>query len=107
MVTPEIRQIVRKFLDALSSKGITVDKIIIYGSYAAGLDNVHSDIDIAVISPDFGMDRFEEGKTLLQIAWRIDPRLQPVPISSEVFEKDTWVPLIYEIREKGIEIKAA
>jgi len=53
------------------------------------------------------MDRFEEGKTLLQIAWRIDPRLQPVPISSEVFEKDTWVPLIYEIREKGIEIKAA
>jgi len=64
-----------------------------------------SDLDLAIISPDFGKNRFVEGKMLLQIAWRIDPRLEPIPISSDSYEKDTWVPLIYEIKEKGIELE--
>ncbi len=38
---------------------------------------------------------------------RIDPRIEPVPISSESYEKDTWIPLIYEIRQKGIELEFA
>jgi predicted nucleotidyltransferase len=107
MVDTEIKQIIKRFVDALAKKGIQIDQVILYGSYASG--NVHSDsdLDLAIISPDFGKDRFEEGKSLLQTAWRVDPRLQPVPISSEAFEKNTWVPLIHEIREKGIEIKAA
>ena len=58
-------------------------------------------------SPDFGKDRFEEGKMLLQIAWRVDPRIEPIPISSESYENDTWIPIIYEIRKMGIEFKAA
>ncbi len=41
---------------------------------------------------------------LLKIAWRIDPRLNPIPVSTEAFEKETWIPLIYEIRQKGIEV---
>ncbi|MDO9530091.1 MAG: nucleotidyltransferase domain-containing protein [Syntrophales bacterium] len=107
MVDTEIKQIIKRFVDALVKKGVRIDQVILYGSYASG--NVHSDsdLDLAIISPDFGKDRFEEGKLLLQTAWRVDPRLQPVPISSEAFEKNTWVPLIHEIREKGIEIKAA
>lgn len=107
MVDTEVKQIIKRFVDALTKKGIRIEQVILYGSYASG--NVHSgsDIDLAIISPDFGIDRFEEGKLLLQTAWRVDPRLQPVPISSEAFEKNTWVPLLHEIREKGIEIKAA
>jgi hypothetical protein len=32
----------------------------------------------------------------MQLAWRIDPRIEAVPISSESYEKDTWLkePLI-------------
>ena len=94
-------------MDTLVKKGIRIEQVILYGSYSSG--NVHpsSDLDLAIVSPDFGKDRFEEGKLLLQTAWRVDPRLQPVPISSEAFRKNTWIPLIHEIREKGIEIKAA
>jgi len=44
---------------------------------------------------------------LFRIAGKIDPRLEPVPISLKAYENDTWVPLIYEIREKGIELKVA
>jgi hypothetical protein len=41
---------------------------------------------------------------LMQLAWRIDPRLHPVPFSSESFDKDTWVPLVHEIQKNGIVI---
>jgi hypothetical protein len=61
----------------------------------------YSDLDVAVVSSDFGVDRFEEGKMQLQTAWRIDPRLHPVPVSLDAFRNDTWVPLIHEIREHG------
>ncbi len=103
MVKTEIEQAVLKLVMALTAKGIRIDKIILYGSQATvGKSHPDSDIDLAVVSPDFGKDRFEEGKTLLQIAWRIDPRFEPIPISSESYENDTWVPLIYEIRQKGV-----
>lgn len=102
MVDPEIRNIIKKFVDALTTRGIKVEKAILYGSYVSGKEHTSSDIDIAIISPDFGKDRFEEGKLLMQLAWRVDPRIEAVPISSESYEKDTWIPLIYEIRQKGI-----
>jgi uncharacterized protein len=105
MVNPEITSIILRFVDVLNSKGIRVEKAVLYGSYASGNVHTGSDLDLAIISPDFGKNRFEEGKMLLQIAWRIDPRLEPIPISSESYEKDTWVPLIYEIKEKGIELE--
>jgi predicted nucleotidyltransferase len=105
MVDAEVRSIVLRFVDILSSKGIRVEKAVLYGSYASGNVHTGSDLDLAIISPDFGKNRFEEGKMLLQIAWRIDPRLEPIPISSESYQKDTWVPLIYEIKEKGIELE--
>jgi predicted nucleotidyltransferase len=82
-----------------------VEKAVLYGSYASGNIHAGSDLDLAIVSPDFGKDRFEEGKMLLRIAWRVDPRIEPVPISSESYENDTWIPLIYEIRQKGIELQ--
>ena len=94
-----------RFVDVLNSKGIRVEKAVLYGAYASGNVHTGSDLDLAIISPDFGKNRFEEGKMLLQIAWRIDPRLEPIPISSDSYENDTWVPLIYEIKEKGIELE--
>jgi len=105
MVNPEITSIILRFVDVLNSKGIRVEKAVLYGSHASGNVHTGSDLDLAIISPDFGKNRFEEGKMLLQLAWRIDPRLEPIPISSESYEKDTWVPLIYEIKEKGIELE--
>jgi len=84
-------------------KGVRVEKAVLYGSYAKGKMHVDSDIDVAIISPDFERNRFEEGKLLMQTAWRIDPRIEPVPISSEAFKNNTWVPLIYKLIKNGIE----
>lgn len=75
MVKTEIEQIVSKLIKALTARGIRIDKIILYGSQLPGRKpRIDSDIDLAVVSPDFGKDRFEEGKTLLQIADRLTTR---------------------------------
>ena len=105
MVDPKVRDIILRFIEALNKKGIHVERALLFGSCASGNARAGSDLDVAIVSPDFGKDRFEEGKMLFQVAWRIDPRIEPVPISSKSFENDTWVPLIYEIRQKGIEVE--
>ncbi|MEW5693132.1 MAG: nucleotidyltransferase domain-containing protein [Candidatus Hydrogenedentota bacterium] len=104
MVTPEIREIIQKFIQKLKEQQISPSKVIVYGSTVTGVSHKDSDIDIAVISRDFGKDRFNEGVKLFEMASEIDPRIEPVPISEESFENDTWVPLIYEIRKHGIVI---
>ena len=104
MVDAGIKDIIRKFIDTLTQKGIRVEKTVIYGSYASGRMHEDSDLDIAIVSSDLGTDRFEEGRMLLQTAWRIDPRLHPIPVSLDAYQNDTWVPLIHEIREHGIEV---
>ena len=95
----------RKFIKALKQEGIPVDRVILYGSYARENTRPYSDIDVAVISKNFGKDRVEEGMTLFRIAGKIDPRLEPVPISLDSYENDSWIPLIYDIKEKGIELQ--
>ena len=104
MVTEEIRAIISRFVAALVTNGIRVDKTLVYGSVATNRDTVDSDLDVAVISSDFGHDRYKEGTILNKVAWRIDPRLHPVPISSDSFQNETWIPLVDEIRKHGLEV---
>jgi predicted nucleotidyltransferase len=105
MVSSEIRDIISRFVNALTVKGIRVEKAILYGSHVSGKIHAGSDLDLAIVSPDFGKDKYEERKMLLQLAWRIDPRIEPIPISSDSYKNDTWIPLIHEIRQKGIELE--
>jgi len=102
MVTQEIRDIIGRFVDAVAARGIHVDNAILYGSYATGKEGKDSDLDVAVISSDFGKDRYQEGTMLMKLAWRIDPRLHPVPFSTESFAHDTWIPLVHEIKVHGV-----
>ena len=107
MVEKEIVKKIEEFVKALKRDNINVAKVILYGSRASGKAHEYSDIDVAIVSPDFGKDRFEEGVRLFKIACEIDSLIEPIPISLESYEKDTWVPLIYEIRVNGIELEAA
>lgn len=107
MVEREIIKKVREFVKELKRQKIKVVKVIIYGSRISGKAHEYSDIDVAIVSPDFGKDSYREGARLFEIAGKIDPRIEPVPISIKSYENDTWVPLIYEIRKNGLELKVA
>jgi len=72
-----------------------------------GKNTEYSDIDIAVVSEDFGKDKIEERMSLFRLGSRIDPRLEAIPLTPTALAEDTWVPLIYEIRTKGIDLPIA
>lgn len=87
----------------LKAHGIRADLLLLYGSYARGTERPDSDIDIAVVSRDFGKDRFKEGSRLNYLASKVNPRIETVPISlKDYFSDDNISPLLHEITEKGI-----
>ncbi|MCX6151640.1 MAG: nucleotidyltransferase domain-containing protein [Ignavibacteriales bacterium] len=104
MVESSIINIVKKYKDQLNKKGVEVNKILLYGSYAKHVNSKESDIDVAVISDNFGIDPIDEGMMLFRIAGEIDLRIEPVAFSRKSFEEDNWLPLIYEIKKTGIEV---
>ncbi len=106
MVKKEIINIIKNFSNQLSNKGIKIEKIILFGSYARGDYKEWSDIDIAIVSESFGVNRFEERLFLSKIAANIDSRIEPHPIGKNEFENDDWKILISEIKKSGIEIAA-
>lgn len=95
----DVFQIVKNFKTHLESKGIPVQKIYIYGSYAKGTPRYGSDIDICVISPSF-KNKFESELLLSKESIQIDPRIETVAYSPETFED--WIPLVWEIKQTGI-----
>lgn len=107
MVEKEVIKRAQEFIKELKKHKIRISKAILYGSRVSGKAHEFSDIDIAIVSPDFGKDRYKEGTKLFEIAYKIDPLIEPVPISTKSYKNDTWLPLIYEIRKNGVIIKAA
>jgi uncharacterized protein len=60
----QITALIRRYVAALEARGIPVERVILFGSYAAGHAQEWSDIDIAVISPRFDalslFERYEQ-----------------------------------------------
>ena len=99
--TRKIDAIINRFIDELKKK-YRVQAIYIYGSYSKGNASKWSDIDIAVISPDFSEDMFEERLNLMKMAVKIDDRIEPHPFRSADFDFNN--PLVNEIQINGIQI---
>ena len=99
----EIKERVVELRSLLKKNKIRADLFILYGSYAAGNKRPDNDIDIAVISRDFGRDRFREGSMLNYLASTIDHRFEAVPIGlDEYLSKGSISPILNEIATKGI-----
>jgi predicted nucleotidyltransferase len=60
----EITTLIRRYVAALEARGIPVERVILFGSYASGRAHVWSDIDLAVISSKFDsmslLERYEQ-----------------------------------------------
>lgn len=93
----------KKFIDEVRNAGINVVAAYLYGSYAKKSQDVNSDIDICVISPDLGIDLIDEMVKLKQIARTIDQRIEAVPLGTADFS-DPFDPLVFEIKNTGISL---
>lgn len=102
MVKNHVEIIIQEFIKALKEKNIRVEKAILFGSYAKGKASKNSDIDVAVISPDFGRDYLEEAVMLKEISEYVNLDISPRPYSLEEYKKGKRGQFIYdEIISKG------
>jgi predicted nucleotidyltransferase len=74
-------------------------KIILFGSYAKGTPNEHSDIDIAVVFDDYD-NTIRRQVELLKLTRDIDNRIEPHPFREKDFTVNN--PLVHEILSYGI-----
>ena len=81
-----ISEIISCFKKALEAKGIKIDKIILYGSWAEGTQREDSDIDLVVISKDFQeKDFWQRINVLSEAIYEIF-----VPIEAMAFTPEEW-----------------
>ena len=102
----EIEAVVLKnvhlFLDKLRQTGFTISGAYIFGSFAKGQVDKWSDIDVAIVSPQIGDDRFEELVRLTELAVSIDSRLEPLPFNPDSFNAE--YPFVRQIINEGLTI---
>lgn len=90
-----------RFRQKMEKAGIPVTKIIVFGSQARGTAKKWSDIDLCVVSPVFGKNRFEERLRLFALSSQVDINIEPHPFSPhDLLNK--WDPLAGEINKYGI-----
>ena len=77
-----------------------MSQAILFGSYAKGQPKADSDIDIAIISRQFGIDSMDEIIFLRKLALRVDSHIEPIPLCPEDLE-DKYSTLVQEIKRYG------
>ncbi len=100
-IAPDVLASVERFL-AFVRQRLRVDAAYLYGSQAVGSARPWSDIDVAVVSPDFSDDLFQERVILMQWAAAIDDRIEPQPFTPERFGPND--PLASEISRHGVRL---
>ena len=96
-----LSKIINFFLEEIQ-KHYRIDNAYLYGSFAKGTNNKWSDIDIAIISPDFSEDLFEDRLFLMKLAANVDDRIEPAPFNNKLFNRNN--PLVDEIQKNGIRL---
>ena len=94
---------IEHFKKNLQRLSINYDKVILFGSHAKGKSRKGSDIDLAVISPNFGKDKHSERMKLYEAIDKHSLTIEPHPYSqSDLLVK--WDGLAREINTNGLEV---
>jgi uncharacterized protein len=100
-ISDTVRRSVRLFLEVVG-RDRRIVAAYVYGSEARQQATEWSDIDVAVISPDFSDDLFLAQLALMKVAARVDDRIEPRAFTPESFTIND--PLASAIRATGVRI---
>jgi len=94
MAGARVTQIAESIKNLLTDRNITVDRIIVFGSYAKGNYTKDSDLDIAVISRDFNeKDVFQKAEMLKGLKWALVEKFEIavdiVPVSLKQWQESS------------------
>jgi len=97
----ELEQILKDFIRLLE-EGLRLEAVILYGSYAHGSPREESDIDVAVISPDFeGVPMPERQRIISRLTLDRDRRLEPIGYPSSEYHNPGPHSFLREIIRTG------
>jgi uncharacterized protein len=83
-------------------RGLTIEAVILYGSYARGTAYELSDIDLAIISPDFdGMPVNRRQDMIARLEKTTDWRISPIGYPSSEYHKPRPNSFLAEIVRTG------
>ncbi len=103
MDRPDFATIAVKIFHSLQNVGITVDGVILFCSHARNEATEASDIDLAILSRQFGKDRISEGALVNIHAHRAHPKAEAIPLTpSEWLGRGFVSPVVHEIKKDGI-----
>ncbi|HBA73703.1 MAG TPA: hypothetical protein DER40_06815 [Geobacter sp.] len=108
MLEQSVLTSVKNYLAALSLRGITVERAVVFGSRARGRADEWSDIDLLIISPQF--DDMKD-RSIINLLWRVaartDSRIEPIPCGSIQWLNDDSSAIIEIARREGEVLMAA
>jgi predicted nucleotidyltransferase len=86
VATPsELDEAIADFVQRLQ-RGIRVHAVVLYGSYVCGTADEWSDIDLAVVSPDFeGMSTWQRQEAIARLTVHRFPRIAPIGYASSEY----------------------
>jgi predicted nucleotidyltransferase len=97
----EALNVVQKYAE-LVTKIFYFQKIILFGSYVKGNPREDSDIDVAIVFPDYE-NRLDRQVELMKLTRQIDTRIEPHPFRAKEF--DISNPFVNDIVSYGMELE--
>ncbi|HLA37719.1 MAG TPA: nucleotidyltransferase domain-containing protein [Candidatus Brocadiales bacterium] len=83
-----VLEILSRFRKAIESKGIRINRLVLFGSYATGTYREGSDIDIVVVSENFiRKDYWERIEILSDAIYEVFEPIEAVAMTPEEWEK--------------------
>lgn len=95
----EALDIVRRYKSVIRSRFDQEPKVMMFGSYSKGYANPDSDIDVAVIVPTCGDQKFEISRKLWRDVREVSFLIEPVLMAD-----DRWSPLYDDVMRTGIAV---
>ena len=95
----DIIKAVKEFVVSAHDNDVTIEKILLFGSYAKGNPHKYSDIDLAVFSPQFTHIHFENDK-VIQFTKRL-PQMQLHLYPVKEYEENDFV---QEIKKHAVDL---
>ncbi|GEM_PF-1461061 len=93
------------YAQVLLKNKIHPDVLILFGSHAKKTNKKESDVDIALVSRDFGKNPIKEGAKANRLLWDVFPEAEVVTISlDDYMSHQTESPILSEVLKTGIVI---
>lgn len=100
MISRDVISIATDFA-SLASQAYPIERAYLFGSYVKNEADESSDIDVCLVSSNFGKDIVDEIVDLSRIASDVDLRIEPHPMSPEDFA-EKYNALAHEVKAHGV-----